>query len=313
MKTFTIFLVLIFLQFGLSAQITNKRTIESQKAKQTTDTLKNRTLKTRQILPANQRTVVPKPVDKTNVSQQKAEEQTLPEEQLTEEQVSVETSTPVLITGDFSDARDGHTYHWVKIGEQVWMSENLAWLPSVSSGNEGSIREPYYYVYDFHSNDVSSAKATESFQKYGVLYNWNAALTACPTGWHLPADLEWKQLEKQLGMADEVIETPNWRGEPVGALLKSVAGWNNPGNGNEGTNESGFSAVPGGLWSTYNGGSFDNAGFLGFYWTATAIPKQSATDIPMHAWYRSFAGAFNKVNYYVNAMSMGKSVRCLKD
>ncbi|MFN2380349.1 MAG: FISUMP domain-containing protein, partial [Bacteroidales bacterium] len=91
-------------------------------------------------------------------------------------------------SGTFVDNRDKIEYNWVRIGDQIWMAENLAYLPSVSPSSEGSETEPYYYVYAYDGSIVSEAKVTDNYNAYGVLFNWPAALTACPDGWHLPTD-----------------------------------------------------------------------------------------------------------------------------
>jgi uncharacterized protein (TIGR02145 family) len=103
--------------------------------------------------------------------------------------------------GTFTDTRDGHEYKTIQIGTQTWMAENLAYLPTTTPITTWSNTEPCYYVYDY--------------AKYGVLYNWTAALTACPTGWHLPSDAEWTVLLNYLG------------GQNVaGGKMKSVMEWN---------------------------------------------------------------------------------------
>ena len=95
-------------------------------------------------------------------------------------------------TGTFTDPRDGKVYKTVKIGTQVWMAENLAYLPTVSSKIEWSETSPTYNVYGYQGTSISDAKTTDNFATYGGLYNWPAAVTACPDGWYLPSDEDWK-------------------------------------------------------------------------------------------------------------------------
>ena len=71
---------------------------------------------------------------------------------------------------------DEKSYKTVKIGDQVWMAENLAYIPSVSAAPSGSLTEKHYYVYNYNDIDVAVAKATEIYTTYGVLYNWQAAM-----------------------------------------------------------------------------------------------------------------------------------------
>ncbi len=105
------------------------------------------------------------------------------------------------------------------------MVENLAYLHSVSDPEKGSDAFPYYYVYDYMNTSVIEAKSTVNYTEYGVLYNWYAAKKACPDGWHLPSDEEWKTLEKHLGMGSsdaDKVETRNSGG--VGKKFKSSTG-----------------------------------------------------------------------------------------
>jgi uncharacterized protein (TIGR02145 family) len=164
-------------------------------------------------------------------------------------------------TGTMTDARDGKTYNTVTIGNQEWMAENLAYLPSVNMGADGSddnTAGKYYYVYGYDGTNVTDAKATDNYTTYGVLYNWNAAMDGastssanpsgvqgvCPTSWHLPSDVEWTVLTDLLG------------GESVaGGKLKETGTthWNSP---NTGATNSG---LPGGLRSG-SGGYFNGIG-----------------------------------------------------
>src|SRR5690554_1847166 len=136
-------------------------------------------------------------------------------------------------SGTFIDSRDGNEYNWVQIGDQVWMVENLKYLPSVVGPGTGSQTTPHYYVYGYDGTNVADAKATDNYATYGVLYNWTTAMNACPDGWHLPSDAEWTELTDYLG------------GESVaGGKLKETGTthWASPNTG--ATNETGFTALP---------------------------------------------------------------------
>jgi uncharacterized protein (TIGR02145 family) len=94
--------------------------------------------------------------------------------------------------GTFTDSRDGKIYSTVKIGEQVWMAQNLN--------------------FKIDNSDCYEHK-TENCDAYGHLYSWELAMKACPVGWHLPSDQEWMALEKFLGMSDaDLIKNKMWRG-----------------------------------------------------------------------------------------------------
>ena len=107
---------------------------------------------------------------------------------------------------DFIDSRDSNIYPTVQIGTQCWMAKNLAYLPSVVGPLTGSETTPYYYVYGYDGTDVSAAKATSNYTTYGVLYNWPAASTACPIGWHLPTDAEYREID----VSREALVSAGW-------------------------------------------------------------------------------------------------------
>lgn len=195
-------------------------------------------------------------------------------------------------TDTFTDPRDGNVYKTVTIGSQVWMAENLRYLPSVVGPVRGSQSTLLYYVYGYDGTNVAEAKATENYRTYGVLYNWVAAKAACPAGWHLPTDAEWTQLTEYLGE------------NGAGGKLKETGTkhWNSPNTG--ATNKTRFTALPGGgRFSTF---SFNYLGDQGFWWTAS----QDGTGLYYYRYMQQ--NDKNVVRGYVN-MDAGFSVRCVKD
>lgn len=226
------------------------------------------------------------------------------------------TASPTpLVTGTFTDTRDGQIYTTIEIGDQVWMSENLKYLPSVIGYGTDSYTIPYYYVYDYNDTDVSAAKATANYTTYGVLYNWPAAMNSaessmsnpsevqgvCPSGWHLPSDDEWKTMEMALGMIQSDAGVTGYRGTDEGVKMKSTSGWDYNGNG---TNSSGFNALPGGNHGT--AGSFYFLGGNGCWWSSS---ENSGTN----AWYRYLNYESDQVGRSNSSKTNGYSVRCLKD
>ncbi|HPW67091.1 MAG TPA: FISUMP domain-containing protein [Salinivirgaceae bacterium] len=221
--------------------------------------------------------------------------------------------------GSFTDSRDGNVYKFITIGNQVWMTENLKYLPNVVGPKTGSDSVPYCYVYGYDGADVTAAKAIDSYKTYGVLYNWVAVVNGaassdanpsgvqgiCPKGWHLPSDAEWKQLEMYLGMTEEQANSTGFRGTDEGGKLKAagiMAHWTYPNTG--ATNESGFTALPGGYRKL--NGSFDQIGYYGNWWSATESDETNA-------WYRSMSYNGSDVGRYIYAKQFGFSVRCLRN
>lgn len=207
-------------------------------------------------------------------------------------------------SGTFIDARDNREYNWVKIGEQIWMAENLAYLPAVTDVESGSLEFPHYYVYGFDGADVKTAKSTINYATYGVLYNWPAALISCPKGWHLPTDAEWQELEIELGMTVSQVNehvSPFYRGTDQGFRMKTSQGWHNNGNGD---NETGFSGLPGGF--RFVNGNFNYIESFGYWWSSTEALASSA-------WGRGLG--FNNNSVIRNSFNKenGLNIRCVKD
>ena len=182
----------------------------------------------------------------------------------------------------------------VKIGSQVWATENLNVdrfrngdpIPQAETAEEwqnaGNNQQPAWCYYN---NDPKNGEA------YGRLYNWYAVNNRrglAPQGWHIPSDAEWTQLITFLGGAS-------------GDKMKSTSGWKENGNG---TNTSGFNGLPGG--SRGNDGLFDG---LGKYGVLCSSSEASASYV-----FTRVLSAFNvDFNSLFNNKKEGFSVRCVKD
>ena len=221
--------------------------------------------------------------------------------------VSFRTKVFLTCDGTFTDARDGQQYCYKIIGTQTWMSQNLAYLPAVSPSATGSETAIHYYVYGYQGISVSAAKATANYTTYGVLYNWEAAKTACPSGWHLPSDAEWTVLTDYL--------TNNGygyggSGGDIGKSMASISGWTSYstagtiGNNQASNNSSGFTVRPGG--GRGSDGSFGNLGGYALVWSASGNDASTA-------WYRSLTHNYDGVHRFNIDRSYGFSVRCLQD
>lgn len=185
--------------------------------------------------------------------------------------------------GSLIDTRGGisKTYKTVKIGNQWWMAENLAY--NVGDG---------CWAYDNDESNIAT---------YGRLYNVEAAKKACPSGWHLPTDKEWVQLEMAIGMSKSEADDIDDRGTNEGTKLKATSGWKNTGNG---TDDYGFSALPGG--ARYTTGDFHSIGDLGTWWSANETSTSGA-------WTRYLYSIDTKVYRNFYHANLGFSVRCVRD
>lgn len=197
----------------------------------------------------------------------------------------------------FTDKRDGQTYKTIKIGNAVWMAENLNYATR---------------------NSVVANNA----KQYGRLYSIEEAKEACPVGWHLPTDSEWKALEKQLGVPfnDLNLEsTP--RGEEIAGTMKNEMGWKSESGVKSPTNESGFSALPAGFYLTEEK-QLVGLGILACFWTSTqendAIDKQLFSTVDYknkaYSWMRILDSRHNDIaRHYFSGKDNYYSVRCVKN
>lgn len=205
----------------------------------------------------------------------------------------------------FIDSRDGKKYKTVKIGDQIWMAENLAYLPEVHPPSIRSRVMPLYYVYGYSGEIPNEAKETENYIKYGVLYNWAAAQNACPSGWHLPNDEEWTQLENYLIAHEYNFDRTNF-GNKIAKSMAANSTWventipGAPGNKLCDNNLSGFSALPAG----YSSGAFYGENYFGIWWSFTEISD-------LAAWSREIVCDQAGVLRGESGKNGGFSVRCI--
>lgn len=208
----------------------------------------------------------------------------------------------VVMTAMLLSSCGGGASKEITIGKQVWMTENLNvdkfrngdLIPQAKTAFEwekaGENEEPAWCYYD---NDPTNGT------KYGKLYNWyavNDARGLAPNGWHVPNDAEWTVLSDFLGGKDI-----------AGTKMKSVSGWKENGNG---TNESGFSGLPGGArnfdGSFGNIGNFGLIGNYGYWWSSSESP-------PYSAWFRKLDYSNGLLDRWTWYKQSGHSVRCLRD
>ncbi|MEA1876563.1 MAG: FISUMP domain-containing protein [Bacteroidota bacterium] len=190
-----------------------------------------------------------------------------------------------LSTGSYQDTRDGENYPTVLIGDQEWMTKNLNFKTVNFSW-------PYSNLQSFRD-------------EYGMLYNYEAANVACPDGWHLPSDTEWRVLEKALGMSSGVSLSFGYRGANEGAELKEsgLGHWHSPNN--NAVDLIGLKALPGGYRDS--DGNFGLLGTMGAFWTAT---QDIADQIAIYRGLHKDKSQIGR-DWFDNQNAI--SVRCVKD
>jgi uncharacterized protein (TIGR02145 family) len=191
---------------------------------------------------------------------------------------------------------EGNKYKTVIVGTQVWMAENLK-ATRLNDGTEiNLVPENDAWVkqttpaYSWYFNDKK-----ENQNKFGALYNWSAINSGklCPAGWRIPAESDWLDLAFSLNGMDR-----------AGGKMKEIGSVNWKSPNTDATNESGFSALPGGYRSIE--GVYNYAGIAGYWWSST-----KGIDESIIIWYLRYkSGSLYKT---MSEKYCGFSVRCLKD
>lgn len=205
-------------------------------------------------------------------------------------------STPLAdSTGTVTDI-DGNVYLTVKIGDQWWMAENLKTTHYRNGEEIPIVTDNGAWAGLSHGGCCAYANVEANVDVYGRLYNWRAVNDArgiAPAGWHVPSDAEWQTLITTLGgeafAGGKMKETGTEHWVPYNA---------------DATNESGFTALPGG--ARLSDGVFTDLGQSCEFWSTTSYDGS-------YAWFVSvtYAGATAMRSY--NNKPMGYSVRCVKD
>lgn len=203
---------------------------------------------------------------------------------------------------------DGNAYHTVKIGDQVWMVENLSTtryrngksIPNVTGDEEwGSMNSGAWCYYN---NDFNNGN------KYGKLYNWFAATDVsglAPEGWHVPSS-------EELRILGEYVKANPGFSETSGKALGSVTDWEysdiqgTVGYEMETNNSSGFNGLPAGM--RYGGASFSELNELTYWWSVNQFEMDEEW-----AWFGSIYYEISSFGIFAMPKTEGASVRCIKD
>jgi uncharacterized protein (TIGR02145 family) len=185
----------------------------------------------------------------------------------------------------FTDNRDNNVYNVIQLGNLKWMAENLRF-----DAGGGSV--------PFTSDNILKP------EKFGFFYTYETAKNACPSGWRLPSDEDWLDLERTIGVPEEELLSPD-RKSQAGNALKHAGSKYFLYSYNQGTNSSGFTALPAGSYNPENG-NINNTGIAAYFWTSTIQNNIIVRQIS------SGSGVIYRLSENENA-KIHYSVRCVKD
>jgi uncharacterized protein (TIGR02145 family) len=202
---------------------------------------------------------------------------------------------------------DGNIYDVVTIDNQCWTQQNLqvshykngATIPTgISDLQWSTLTSGAYAIY----NSVGANNTV-----YGKLYNWYAVAYPaglCPAGWHVSTESDWNKMTHYLDFFADTSCTGCASSASAGGALKEIntAHWSSPNAG--ATNNSGFTALPGGLRTDQ--GIYGSLTHYGYWWTSTSY----ATTV---AHYHYLWNDSSELYHYDNSKNNGYSVRCVKD
>ena len=220
----------------------------------------------------------------------------------------VPVQPPVLAPGTMR-GNDGKVYKTVRIGNQIWMAENLMETRYRNGDAIPEVRDSDQWARVTTGARCSYDNNAGNADIYGYLYNWHAVndrRNIAPPGWRVPSDDDWKELERALGMSRSVADETGWRGSPVGSRLAGGASlWGSGALKNHAVfGTSGFSALPAGYRHDANGRFYNNS--YAHFWSATVFGAN-------HAWDRYLYFNDSGVYRYDYNKRTGFSVRLVRD
>jgi len=183
--------------------------------------------------------------------------------------VVMSAATFAQTRSSFADSRDGKTYHYVKVGGLFWMTDNLRYNVPANS-------------WAYNNDSINQAN-------FGLLYNFKAVQTACPKGWHVPAEKEWGALALALGGLTEA-------GAKMQAMDTIAKGKDQP-------NSSALSSLLGGI--RHPDGNCIGLNLWGGCWTSTKVNDTTAKNV-------LFAHGAKDISVSTNDVKSGLSIRCVK-
>ncbi len=191
----------------------------------------------------------------------------------------------------------------IMIGEQVWMAENLRATIYNDASEIPHLPDSIAWTYNggpgycWYQNDTM-------YRSWGALYTWEAVNTGllCPSGWHVPSDQEWKQLEIYLGMDETEADQTGYRGTVEGGMMKVTGLWESPNTG--ATNETLMTIMPAGrrtpdAW-------FESMGYEAHIWT-------SDQESELKTFARYFRYNHSEIYRSSEYKGNGFNVRCVQD
>lgn len=176
----------------------------------------------------------------------------------------------------FTDSRDNRVYKTVKVGERVWMAENMKFYDADKKG-------------DFYGKSWCYGNVEENCETYGRLYHWSAATKACPAGWHLPSKEEFMRLYEDVGGVDV-----------AGTAMKASEGWP---ESDKNDDAYGMRILPGGYYYMKH---FFYGGENAYLWTSTEVRPNNMNSAGLVAGRAS--GSIDETY-----AEFGLSVRCVQD